>query len=290
MIDAGLLDRLYHKADAGRWSLTAEVFAEALEAGVPRAFPGSVPSRRELERHLNALHLGDLALACGCAAGNQLAWEHFIAQHRPVLYRAADALDRTGRAREIADSLYAELYGLREDRDTRGSLFRYFHGRSSLATWLRAVLAQRYVDCVRADRHAAPLDEIGEGVPTIVARADEPDRVRLTALIAVALREAIARLDVKDRLRLKGYYEEELTLAQVGRLTREHEATVSRQLAKARKKLRRDVEHQLRAANLSEADMARAVESIVSDAGPLDLRELFGSARARKKAAPERSK
>ena len=43
-------------------------------------------------------------------------------------------------AEELADSLFAELYGLSAEK--RGSLLRYFHGRSSLKTWLRAVLAQ----------------------------------------------------------------------------------------------------------------------------------------------------
>src|SRR5918994_1423745 len=132
MIDRPLLDRLYRKADAGRWSLPPDVFLEALEAGVHRAFSGAAPTRRELERHLDTLHLADLALACACAGGDEQAWEHFIAEHRQVLYRAADALDRSGGAREIADSLYAELYGVRGARQERSSLFRYFPGRSSL--------------------------------------------------------------------------------------------------------------------------------------------------------------
>src|SRR5687767_7207047 len=146
-IDPALLARLYREADAGRWSVQEDAFREALEAGLRRAFPSAVPPPRDLERHLGRLHLADVALACACAAGHDPAWEHFIATHRPVLYRAADALDRTGRARETADALYAELYGVRGQ-----SLLRYFHGRSSLATWLRAVLSQRYVDRVRADR------------------------------------------------------------------------------------------------------------------------------------------
>ncbi len=41
------------------------------------------------------------------------------------------------KAREMADSLYADLYGLRESSDgSRRSLFDYFHGRSKLSTWL----------------------------------------------------------------------------------------------------------------------------------------------------------
>ena len=109
-----------------------ERFAEALERSAERG------------ANLDKLHLEDLALACGCAVGDEGAWEHFIREQRPTLYRAADALDPGGGARELADSIYGELF--------ERSLFRYFHGRSSLATWLRAVLAQRHVDRLRAGR------------------------------------------------------------------------------------------------------------------------------------------
>src|SRR5438477_6376511 len=105
----------------------------------------------------------DLELARRCAAGEEQAWERFVRDYRPVLYRAAQALDAGGRAREVADSLYAELYGVR-GAETR-SLFRYYEGRSSLAVWLRAVLAQRYVDQIRASRRFDPLadEESGSG-------------------------------------------------------------------------------------------------------------------------------
>ena len=80
-------------------------------------------------------------------------------EYRPVLYRSADAIDPGGGARELADSIYADLFGLQERDGERRSLFRYFHGRSSLATWLRAVLAQRQVDRVRATRRLTPLED-----------------------------------------------------------------------------------------------------------------------------------
>jgi RNA polymerase sigma-70 factor len=287
MIDRPLLAQLYRKADAARWSVPEAAFHEALLAGLERAFPGPAPSRREVERHLGALHLQDLALACACAAADEAAWDHFVAEHRPVLYRAADALDRSGGARQVADELYAELYGLKGDRAERVSLFRYFHGRSSLSTWVRAVLAQRYVDRVRAGRRAAPLDE--ERMADVPAAQPDRDRSRFAALVGRALHAAIARLEPKDRLRLRAYYEQDLTLAQVGRLTGEHEATVSRQLARTRKALRRDAERDLRDARMTDAEIARCLQSLIDDAGPLDLRELFGSEPERKIRVANRS-
>jgi RNA polymerase sigma-70 factor (ECF subfamily) len=290
MIERGILERLHRQADAARWSVPVERFRDALQEGIERAFAGGAPSRRDLERYLASLHLADVALACACAAGHERAWEHFIAEHRPVLYRAADALDRSGGAREIADSLYAELYGLKGEGE-RVSLFRYYHGRSSLATWLRAVLAQRYVDRLRSDRRLSPLDdEVTAAIPDGRPGPD-PERIRFATLVSQALRSAVARLDAKDRLRLRAYYEQDLTLAQVGRLTGEHEATVSRQIAKARKALRADVERQLRVeSKLSDSELARGLTLVMDDAGPLDLRELFGSDPERKIPAMDRSK
>ena len=290
MLDDSSVQRLYRKADAARWSVSTEVFLHALEASVARAFGASPASRREVERYLDGLHLKDLALACACVMGTEAAWEYFVSEHRSVLYRAADSLDRSGAAREIADALYAELYGLRDDRSDRASLFRYFHGRSSLATWLRAVLAQRYVDRLRADRRTSPLDD-ETVVAAIPIGPENPELGRFSALVGDAMREAIARLAAKDRLRLRLYYEQDLTLAQIGRLTSEHEATVSRRIAKTRKTLRNEIEQQLRVGSkLSESEIAVCCEAVAEDAGPLDIRELFGSASGRKNPALDRSK
>ena len=186
-------------------------------------------------------HSADLELARLCADGDERAWERFVREYRPLLYRAADGLDRTQGAREIADSLYADLYGITNSASDRQSLFRYYQGRSSLATWLRAVLAQRYV-----------------------------------ALVREALGRAVAALAARDRLRLGCYYVQELTLAETGRVMNESEATSSRQLARARAAIRRDVERQLREdARLSDDQIAACLASVADDPGPLDLKQVI---------------
>jgi RNA polymerase sigma-70 factor, ECF subfamily len=235
---------------------------------------------------VSASHAEDLELARLCAAGDEQAWERFILEFRPLLYRAADALDRSGGAREVADSLYADLYGLQERDGERRSLFRYFQGRSSLGTWLRAVLAQRYVDHLRSQRRVEPLpDEVG--APDV--STPDPDRPRYLALVRLALAHAVARLAARDRLRLTCYYVQDLTLAETGRILREHEATVSRQLARTRRNLRHDVERELRAEpGLTEGQVARAFEFASEDAGPLDLEQMISSTD-RKESTPDRS-
>jgi RNA polymerase sigma factor (sigma-70 family) len=280
-IPQDLVERLYRDARADRWSVPVERFAAAIQASADRAAAADVGT------YLQGLHLEDLALACACMAGDERAWEHFVREHRPVLYRAADALRPGGGARDLADSIYADLYGLQERDGERRSLFRYFHGRSSLATWLRAVLAQRVVDAGRAERRVDPLPE-EDGQITVASRAGpapDPDRARYAAWIQRALGVALSVLGARDRLRLACYYSQELTLAETGRVLKEHEATVSRHLAKTRGTIRAEVERYLREeARLNDAQIDRCFECVLEDACPLDLGGML-----RKDSEPDRS-
>jgi RNA polymerase sigma factor (sigma-70 family) len=237
---------------------------------------------------VGASHSADLELARQCAAGDPAAWERFVLEYRPVLYRAADALDRHGGAREVADSLYAELFGIRGAPGERQSLFRYFQGRSSLATWLRAVLAQRFVDRLRAGRRLEPLlDEPGEAgemdgaggagrIGRLPDSVPDAERSRYTAILASVLTRVVAALHPRERLRLASYYVQQLTLAETGRLLQESEATVSRQLARTRRAIRADVERALhQEAGLGPAAIAECLAAVAADPGPLDLTRLF---------------
>jgi RNA polymerase sigma factor (sigma-70 family) len=212
-------------------------------------------------------------------AGDEAAWERFVREYRPALYKAAAAIDPTGGARDLADALYGELFGLQERDGVRQSLFRYFQGRSSLATWLRAVLAQRYVDRLRASRRLDPLPEDSEIPAPAAAGESDGDRARLFGLTRDALAAAVARLDPRDRLRLGLYYAQDMTLAAIGKLLREHEATVSRQLARTRRTIREDVEHQLKSAHgLDDRTIGECFQAMLADPGSLDVFELTGSA------------
>jgi RNA polymerase sigma-70 factor (ECF subfamily) len=275
-----LFRREHARAKAARWGVSEDRFAAALAVSVAKAFGDRSPDAREIDRCLAMLHVEDLALACACADGHEPAWDHFVRTHRPVLYRSADALAPGGAARELADSLYAELFGLTERDGERQSLFRYFHGRSSLATWLRAVLAQRFVDRVRTTRRLEPLPEEDDAAsPGFATAPADLDRSRYLSVMCAALGAALERLADRERLRISLYYLQQLTLAETGRILGEHEATVSRQVARTRKAIRQDVERHLREeAGLSEAEIGRCFESVAADAGPLDLARLLGSA------------
>jgi RNA polymerase sigma-70 factor, ECF subfamily len=246
---ASLLEWVYAEAQCARWKLPRERFAEALRRSAGKHFGGASAAPGQIENYLKSLHLADLALACACSEGIEEAWEFFVTHFRGELRGAARAILRAAgsgneaRAEELADSLYAELYGLASARgERRKSLFEYFHGRSKLSTWLRAVLAQRHVDVLRTSLRTVSLDA-GEEEPRRVpvrpanTAPGDPDRERYIARVDEALSAALAALVPRERMLLACYYVDQLTLAEIGRITGEHESTISRQLERLRRSL-----------------------------------------------------
>jgi RNA polymerase sigma-70 factor (ECF subfamily) len=270
----GAVAALYDASGARQWDLAFEAFGEALERSARHRFGDAAPSAA-LKPYLEGLHLQDLALAAACAAGSEPAWDAFVARYREPLRRAARAIARTEAADDLADGLLADLFGLVEREGARRSLFLYFHGRSALGTWLRAVLAQRHVDALRTRRVEVPLandgaGDAGAGATMLLAAASapppDPDRARLAAWLTAAVREAVDALDPKDRLRLSLYYRGTLNLAAIGRMLDEHESTVSRQLDRCRRRIREDVERTLaRQHRLGPAEVHQAFEAALDD-------------------------
>jgi RNA polymerase sigma-70 factor, ECF subfamily len=292
-----LIDRLFVESRAASWGLSAHQFSAALTRSATKSFSSGPAAPGELEKYVAALHVEDLALACACAEGRVAAWEHFVVTYQQYLRTASGAILRcpaaSPNARELADSLLAELYGLAEGKPAERSLFRYFHGRSSLKTWLRAVLAQRHVNAIRAAARLTELPDDPGGAKqnrdsVDAARAQptpDPHRDRYLALFARTIEVALGLLDPRDKERLRLYYAEEQTLAEIGRKLGEHESSVSRNLERIRHQLRHDVEEVLRkgrggvngvsgAPGLSEAEISLCFEYAAEEV-PIDFATLF---------------
>ena len=306
-----LLDQLFAASGAASWGLPRETFATTLEYSAGKRFAGQAPPVAKLAEYFSSLHLQDLALACACAVGRADAWDYFVSTFRSYLRTAAGAILRcpadSPASCELADSLFADLYGLGEGAN-RSSLFRYFHGRSSLKTWLRAVLAQRHIDSIRASRRFTDIDATDGHAPSHISSATrpsktgddvgplrDPHRADLVALFRQALDVALASLDAHDKERLRLYYAAQLTLADIGRKLGEHESSVSRNLERTRRELRHHVERTLRkgitrpdgptaASGLSDEQIALCFEYASEDA-PIDLDKLLPEAQP---AAPKR--
>jgi RNA polymerase sigma-70 factor len=285
-LPSALVKTFYAKAAVPpEWGLTVERFGLALERSAAKSqrFCGEGAAPGSLAAYFDSLRLHDLALACACSDGNESAWEHFMKEYRPELYRAARAIAGDSQGRELADSLYAHLYGLAERDGQRRSLFDYFYGRSKLTTWLRAVLSQRHVDELRRTRRTDSLDENAEGEPPrelpdpATFEVPDSERAKYLAILQAELSLALSALPAPDRLRLSCYYIQELTLAQIGRLLGEHEATVSRKLDRLRRDLRAQVDQALRAKKrLSDAQVKLCYE-YAKEEWPFDLAKVLSS-------------
>jgi RNA polymerase sigma-70 factor (ECF subfamily) len=257
------------------------------------AHSSAAPDARAIHAYLDSLHAADLALACACSEGNAAAWDFFMARFRPELYRAGRAIAGEAAGRELADSLYAELYGLRKVEGRRKSLFDYFLGRSKLTTWLHAILAQRHVDGIRRARRTEPLEEGEAGEQAYAAQqsssgnapatssanslassavsSPDPDRNRYLAILQAVLTAVLDALEPRDRLRLAYYYVEGLTLAEIGRLVGEHEATVSRKLERTRREIRKRVEGAMRQEKKLSAAQLQLCYEYAQEEWPFDL-------------------
>jgi len=268
-IDRGLLEELWRECEAASWGLSREEF-DAILLGAGSAWnygleAGTQTTPRQRAVFFRALRLSDLVLARACAAGNERAWEHFIAVHRQPLIRAAIAITGSETlGHELADQLYAELFGLNTREGERRCPLLSYRGRGSLMGWLRTTLAQRHVDHHRRNRREEPLEEMDS---TASDPAPETPAAELSQL-EWAIEEAVRQRDAEERFLLAAYYLDGQTLLQIARVLGVHEATVSRKLRRATEGTRKQVLRNLQRGGLSRR---AAEEALGTDVRDLDL-------------------
>jgi RNA polymerase sigma-70 factor, ECF subfamily len=262
-----LLKELGGRAQAAACGLTLEEFGQVL-AGVGAKVnfnlpAGTIADQKQKASFFRGLHLEELALAHGCALGRETGWERFFRLYRSALTQAAIAI--TGSAtlgNDLADSLYAELYGLRQVEGERRSPLASYTGRGSLMGWLRTTLVQRYRDHHRRTHREEPLDD----VDAAAAPTEEP------AAEMAALGEAVTRtlqgLGAEDRFLLVAYYLDRQTLLAIARTLGVHEATISRRLKRLLAETRSLLLDNLCAGGLS---AAAAEEALGADPRDLEI-------------------
>jgi len=259
-----LLADLHAKGDCEKVGLTRESFSAILcEVGSKHA--AATASQAEVRTFFLSLRVDELALARACAAGVNSAWEIFLIRFREKLYLSALRIAREdSAARELADTLYADLYGTNTRAGQRVSKLASYTGRGSLEGWLRTVLAQEYVNRYRRTKRLVSLDE--ESEEGVQFRAPEPEPVPAAdQRLAQATDEAIAGLSGEDRTILSAYYLDGRTLAEIARMLGVHESTISRKLDKLAKALRKQIVAGLARRGMSRRQAEEALEVDVRD-------------------------
>jgi RNA polymerase sigma-70 factor (ECF subfamily) len=237
---AELLGELHSRGECEKVGLSREAFSAILADVAAKYLPTST-GRGEACTFLKSLRVEELALARACAAGHNLAWEIFLTRYREKLCQAALRIAREdSAARDLADSLYAELYGTTTREGERFSKLSSFTGRGSLEGWLRTVLAQEFVNRYRRTKRLVSLDEEGEDGSQFAA--PEPEIIHSPDdRLEQATDAGLAGLSIEDRMVLASYYLDGRTLAEIARMLGVHESTISRKVDKLAKSLRKAI-------------------------------------------------
>jgi RNA polymerase sigma-70 factor (ECF subfamily) len=259
------IERLYPDSGAARFSLSLAQFLQFVTAVVTK-YAARAPEADQLQL-IEKLRIEELVLARACSLGNDAAWDTFLTRFRASLYESAYRIagnDATGR--EIADELYADLYGVPNSAGRRVSKLDYYMGRGSLEGWLRTVLAQHHIDRCRSYSKNVSLEEQVEAGASFPAPA-EPATAPPDPRLAAALTQTLDELAPEDRFLLASYYLDQCTLAQLARTLHVHESTMSRRLDRITARLQKHVLKRLRASGLS----ARQCDDLLADTDVRDL-------------------
>src|SRR3989440_4359375 len=262
-LESVVLD-LYSKSKGEQLGLTKEQFVVILKSISQKYLPAAATQQNISDLYFS-LRVEELALARACAAGSERAWEIFMLRYREKLYDIGSYIAKeSSAARELADSLYADLYGTTTREGQRVSKLASYTGRGSLEGWLRTVLAQEYVNRYRRTKRLVSLDE--ESEEGVQFRAPDPEPIPAAdKRLEQATDEALAFLSGEDRMVLSSYYLDGRTLAEIARMLGVHESTISRKVDKMAKSLRKQIVAALVRRGLSRRQAEEAMEVDVRD-------------------------
>ncbi len=216
----------------------------------------------EIIEFIDLLQADDLCLIIACENGDEMAWNDLVANFDSTVKHAARKMSNNLEdAEDLASSIWAELYGLKEkDGKVKGKL-SYYSGRGSLAGWLRAVVSQLAVDQYRKQSKFVQIEEAREFENLANESSEKDENAILTAHhespeeilsrqetqkdVADAFKNAIQSIEAEERLILKLYYFDNLKLKDIGNMLGFHEATASRKLVRIQQDLRKLAEKNL---------------------------------------------
>jgi RNA polymerase sigma-70 factor, ECF subfamily len=268
---AAMGELIYRTSKAEKFGIAQPQFEEWVLTVGHKYLPANV-SEREAEDFFGNLRLEDLALARACALGHERAWEQFMARFRELLYDAALGIAKeSSQAKDLADSIYADLYGMNERDGQRVSKLASYMGRGSLEGWLRTVIAQEFINRYRSRKRLVSLEEEEEDGAQFASPAPAAAPVG-DSRVDQAVDQALGALDNESRIILSAYYLDGRKLAEIGRMLGFHEATASRKLDRITKALRKSIRDGLLKLGMSKRQAEEALETDVRDLG-VDVRK-----------------
>ena len=211
-----VVSEIYRKSRGEEFGLTRQQFDGVL-LEIARKYLPADAAQKDVRELYASLRVEELALARACALGNERAWEVFLTRYREKLYDSANYITKeSSSGRELADSIYAELYGTATRDGQRTSKLASYTGRGSLEGWLRTVMAQEHINRYRKQRRLVSLDEESEEGFQFAASEPEP-AIAVDPRVEAATDEVLAALPAEDRFVLASYFLDGRTLAEIAR-------------------------------------------------------------------------
>lgn len=243
-----------------RRSLTHEFLMPRISAAVEKYLLRDDPqiANTEIAKFIDELQADDLCLIIACERGDENAWNDLVERFTTTVRSAArSASSNEDAAEDLAQSIWAELYGLRTRKDgAPASKLAYYSGRGSLAGWLRAVVGQLAIDTFRKQSRLVQTEadtdldrlaheaSVGDG-QAMLAGIPNPEESMSNRFAQADMQQALSRtvqeLAAEDRLLVKLYYFDNLRLREAGAVLGVHEATASRRLTRIQTDLRKRV-------------------------------------------------
>jgi RNA polymerase sigma-70 factor, ECF subfamily len=260
-IAAAAVRLLAHVTDT--YSVSAASLAARIGATVGKYLlrDNAESSLADVNDFVDKLQADDLCLIMACEQGNEKAWADLVERFGSTVRSAARSVSANEEgAEDLAQSIWAELHGLRIGQDGKpASKLAYYSGRGSLAGWLRAVVGQLAVDQHRKQSRLVQTEDDSDfdrlrqkdyqswtGHAERMNPEIEVSEKRASADLQKALAASIAHLSDEDRLLVKLYYFDGLKLREAGAILGVHEATASRRLTRIHSDLRNQVEESLK--------------------------------------------
>src|SRR4051812_2828449 len=265
-----LAAELYAAGQASLYGLTPATFSAILQEVLAKAVQASASVERwntqRAQEFLRSLRTEELALARGCALGNEYAWEVFLTRFRERLYTAARQITHEeSSARDLADSVYGDLFASRVNGEVRVSKLSSYGGRGSLEGWLRTVLAQEWINRYRKGKRNVSLEEEVERGVQFAAQAPPDEAAPPADKLSIATDSALSSLSAEDRYILASYFLDERTLAEIAKSLKVHESTISRRVEKLGKTVRKLIMERLERAGMSQRQAEEALQADVRD-------------------------
>ncbi len=209
---------------------------EAFARHLARAF-----GRRTDAVPLEDLMFDDLYLACACAAGDARAASMLVGRHGGTIRRSIERSAGKPNSEEIFQGVLSDLLvGTERSAPEIGN----YAGRAPLCRWLEVVAHRAALRWSRSQRAQAKVG----GRVAIEPRLEVETPTELALFrqryrwdFEEALKEALQRTTQKDRVILRLYVVNNVSVEKIGKMLGVSQPTASRWLAKAREKVLADL-------------------------------------------------